>query len=178
MSANQLEMNLLRHFQAAQNPFGRFLLNLHFQLRRTEWFLRNYANPVAKRALDIVVSAVLLGLLTPLFTLIALLVKLEDGGPVFFAQKRVGRNGREFKMFKIRSMCMDAEQKLKDLLAKNQHRDGVTFKIKDDPRITKVGKWLRKLSLDELPQLVNVLRGEMSLVGPRPPVPREVENTR
>ena len=102
------------------------------------------------------------------------LIKLEDGGPVFFSQTRVGQDGREFKMFKVRSMCLGAEQRLEDLLGKNKHRDGVTFKIKDDPRITRVGKWLRKFSFDELPQLYNVLIGDMSLVGPRPPLPREV----
>jgi len=121
-----------------------------------------------------VVSFLLLLLLSPLFALIGVAVWVEDGGPVFFAQTRVGQYGRHFKMFKVRSMCLDAEQRLKDLLAKNQHREGVTFKIKDDPRITRVGKWLRKFSFDELPQLFNVLRGDMSLVGPRPPVPREV----
>src|SRR5204862_718684 len=106
--------------------------------------------------------------------LIVLMVQIEDGGPVFFAQTRVGRFGREFKMYKIRSMCLDAEERLKELLGKNHHKEGVTFKIKDDPRITKVGKWLRKFSFDELPQFYNVLIGDMSLVGPRPPVPREV----
>src|SRR6185503_18126910 len=110
----------------------------------------------------------------PLFLLIYLLIKLEDRGPIFFVQTRVGQFGREFKMYKFRSMCMDAEQRLKDLLAQNQHKDGVTFKIKDDPRITRIGRWLRKFSLDELPQFFNVLIGDMSLVGPRPPVPREV----
>jgi len=99
---------------------------------------------------------------------------IEDGGGAFFSQTRVGQFGREFKMYKFRSMCLDAEQRLKDLLAKNHHREGVTFKLKDDPRITRVGKWLRKFSLDELPQFYNVLKGDMSLVGPRPPVPREV----
>src|SRR5262249_35712321 len=113
-------------------------------------------------------------LLSPLFGVIALLVWIEDGGSIFFTQIRVGQFGREFKMYKIRSMCLDAEQRLKDLLAKNQHTESVTFKLKDDPRITCVGKWLRKFSFDELPQLYNVVRGDMSLVGPRPPVPREV----
>jgi len=108
------------------------------------------------------------------FLLIGILVKLEDRGSVFFAQRRVGQFGREFKMYKIRSMCLDAEQRLKEVLANNHHKDGVTFKIKNDPRITRVGRWLRKLSLDELPQLFNVLIGDMSLVGPRPPVPGEV----
>src|SRR5262249_49182916 len=106
--------------------------------------------------------------------LIALCVWIEDGGSVFFSQTRVGKDGRLFKMYKVRSMCLNAEQKLKDLLAKNQHKEGITFKLKEDPRITRTGKWLRKFSLDELPQLFNVLIGDMSLVGPRPPVPREV----
>src|SRR5439155_14330426 len=100
--------------------------------------------------------------------------KLEDGGPVVFAQRRVGQFGREFAMYKFRSMCRDAEARLEVLLTRNQHAQGVTFKMKDDPRLTRVGRWLRKFSLDELPQLVNVLKGEMSLVGPRPPLPREV----
>jgi lipopolysaccharide/colanic/teichoic acid biosynthesis glycosyltransferase len=113
-------------------------------------------------------------ILTPLFLLITGLIKLEDGGPVLFVQTRVGKFGREFKMYKFRSMCLNAEDRLNELLAKNQHREGVTFKFKDDPRITRVGRWLRKLSFDELPQFYNVLIGNMSLVGPRPPVPREV----
>src|SRR6185369_13004357 len=83
--------------------------------------------------------------------------------------------GREFKMYKFRSMCLDAEARLKELLARNHHKDGVTFKIKDDPRITRVGRWLRKFSLDELPQFYNVLKGDMALVGPRPAIPSEVE---
>lgn len=165
---------LLQQYESAQSAFGRLLLHLHVQQRRLHagWLAEGSAT--LKRAFDIVVSFILLVLLSPLFLLIAVLVKLEDGGPVFFAQTRVGRYGREFKMFKVRSMCLDAEQRLKDLLALNHHKEGVTFKLKDDPRITRVGRWLRKFSLDELPQLYNVLLGNMSLVGPRPPVPREV----
>ena len=109
-----------------------------------------------------------------LFLLIAAINKLEDGGPVIYLQTRVGKFGQEFKMWKFRSMCLDAEARMRELLAQNQHREGVTFKLKNDPRITRIGKWLRKFSLDELPQFFNVLKGEMSLVGPRPPVPREV----
>jgi len=127
-----------------------------------------------KRTLDILASALMLILLSPLFALLALLVKIEDGGPVFFAQRRVGRIGREFKMFKLRSMSVNAEARLQEVLKLNQHEQGITFKLKDDPRVTKVGKYLRKFSLDELPQFYNVLIGNMSLVGPRPPVPREV----
>jgi len=165
---------LLRRYSAAQRPFGRFLLRLHVEHQRfrAQW-LRHGAS-FLKRSLDILVSSVALLLLSPVFVLIAVLVWLEDGGPIFFAQTRVGQFGREFKMYKIRSMCLDAEQKLKELLEKNQHKEGVTFKLKEDPRITKIGKWLRKFSFDELPQLYNVLIGDMSLVGPRPPVPREV----
>jgi len=127
-----------------------------------------------KRTLDIIASSAALIILSPLFLIIALLIKAEDGGPVIFAQTRVGKFGREFKMYKFRSMCMNAEQRLQELLAKNRHKEGVTFKIKNDPRLTRTGKWLMKFSFDELPQFFNVLEGSMSLVGPRPPVPREV----
>jgi exopolysaccharide biosynthesis polyprenyl glycosylphosphotransferase len=174
MTEEYLNQLLLRRLAAAQNPIGRFWLFLHFQQQRlrAEWLA--HSSDVFKRGFDIVVSLVILVLLVPLFSLIALLIWIEDGGGAFFSQTRVGQFGREFKMYKFRSMCLDAEQRLKDLLAKNHHRDGVTFKLKDDPRITRVGKWLRKFSLDELPQFYNVLKGDMSLVGPRPPVPREV----
>jgi exopolysaccharide biosynthesis polyprenyl glycosylphosphotransferase len=162
------------HHTYAQSLFGRLLLGFHFQCQRlhAEWLAHGTA--FLKRSLDIFAGMVLLVFCAPIFLLIAILIKLEDRGPVFFAQKRVGRFGREFKMYKIRSMCLNAEQRLKDLLARNQHQDGVTFKVKDDPRITRVGRWLRKFSLDELPQFYNVLIGNMSLVGPRPPVPGEV----
>jgi len=88
---------------------------------------------------------------------------------VIFSQTRVGKWGRLFRMYKFRSMCLDAEARLREILARNEHQQGVTFKMKDDPRITRVGKWMRRYSLDELPQLFNVLKGDMSLVGPRPP---------
>lgn len=129
---------------------------------------------VLKRVLDVGASLIALILFGPVFLLIALLIKCEDGGPAFFVQTRVGKFGREFKMYKFRSMRPGAEAQLQKLLAQNQHREGVTFKIKDDPRLTCVGKWLRKFSFDELPQFFNVLKGDMSLVGPRPPLPREV----
>jgi len=169
-----LAQALLQRFAVAQHWPGRCYLELgvHLQRLRAAWLSQGSA--WLKRGLDIVVSLVLLLLLSQLFGLIGLLVWLEDGGPIFFAQTRVGEYGREFQMFKVRSMCRNAEERLRDLLGQNHHKEGVTFKIKDDPRITKVGKWLRKFSLDELPQFYNVLRGDMSLVGPRPPVPREV----
>ena len=165
---------LLRRYGSTQSLPGRFLLNLHLEQQRLRAQWLAHGSTVLKRALDILASFICLTLLAPLFAFIALLVWIEDGGSIFFAQTRVGQYGRHFKMYKVRSMCLDAEQRLKELLEKNQHKEGVTFKLKDDPRITKVGKWLRKFSLDELPQLFNVLIGDMSLVGPRPPVPREV----
>jgi lipopolysaccharide/colanic/teichoic acid biosynthesis glycosyltransferase len=165
---------LLQRFAAAQTPWGRLFLNLQFQKQRLHARWLTDGAELMKRTVDIVAGAFALLLLGPLFMGIAVAVWIEDGGSIFFAQTRVGRFGRHFKMYKIRSMCLDAEARLKELLASNQHKEGVTFKLKDDPRITRVGKWLRKFSLDELPQFFNVLIGDMSLVGPRPPVPREV----
>ncbi|WP_368737775.1 sugar transferase [Bacillus sp. EB106-08-02-XG196] len=127
-----------------------------------------------KRLVDIVGSLCGIIFLGSLFLIIAILIKVEDPkGTVFFSQKRVGLNGKEFKMYKFRSMVSNAEEKLAELLKYNEI-NGAMFKMKDDPRITKVGKYIRKTSIDELPQLFNVLKGDMSLVGPRPPLPREV----
>ena len=171
---NSFDYSLMRRLEAAQKPWGRLWLNIHLaqQRLRAHWLARG--GGFLKRSLDIGLSLLFLILLSPLFAVIALAVWVEDGGPFVFAQTRVGQNGRQFKMYKIRSMCPDADQRLKELLEKNQLKEGVTFKLKDDPRMTRVGKWLRKYSFDELPQLYNVLIGDMSLVGPRPPVPREV----
>ncbi len=165
---------LLEHFATFESPWGRRRLKWYLARKRLLWRWTVNSAHALKRALDIIGSGTALVLLSPLFALIAIAIKLEDRGPVLFPQIRVGRHGREFRMFKFRSMRIDAEQRLKELLARNQHLHGVTFKIKDDPRITRTGKWLRKFSFDELPQFYNVLRGDMSLVGPRPPVPREV----
>jgi lipopolysaccharide/colanic/teichoic acid biosynthesis glycosyltransferase len=129
---------------------------------------------VTKRSIDIIGATLGIILLSFLFLIIAILIKVEDPkGAIFFAQKRVGLNGKEFRMFKFRSMVYNAEEKLQELLKYNEV-SGAMFKMKDDPRITKVGKFIRKTSIDELPQLFNVLKGDMSLVGPRPPLPREV----
>ena len=127
-----------------------------------------------KRIIDIVGSAVGLIILSIVFLVVAILMKIEEPkGPIFFSQTRVGKNQTNFKMYKIRSMCVDAEEKLAELLQHNEV-EGAMFKMKDDPRITKVGKIIRKTSIDELPQLWNVLKGDMSLIGPRPPLLREV----
>jgi exopolysaccharide biosynthesis polyprenyl glycosylphosphotransferase len=174
MSNEEMSMPILRRYGAAQSILGRNILYFHFQIQRLHAYWIAGGTALLKRTVDITLSTLLLILCSPVFLLIGILVKLEDRGSVFFAQRRVGQFGREFKMYKIRSMCLDAEQRLKEVLANNHHKDGVTFKIKNDPRITRVGRWLRKLSLDELPQLFNVLIGDMSLVGPRPPVPGEV----
>ncbi len=132
------------------------------------------AYTILKRSMDIFGAFLGILLLSPLFVFVAICIKLEDKkGPVFFSQIRVGKNGKEFKMYKFRSMVTDAEERLEQLLQYNEI-SGAMFKMKDDPRITNIGKFIRKTSIDELPQLFNVLLGNMSLVGPRPPLPREV----
>jgi len=127
-----------------------------------------------KRFFDIVLSATVLCVLFPLLLLVALAIKVTSPGPIIFKQIRVGRFGRHFRFYKFRSMYIDAEKRKQALLSQNQSADGVLFKLKRDPRITVIGRFLRKSSLDELPQLVNVFLGDMSLVGPRPPLPEEV----
>ena len=129
---------------------------------------------IIKRAFDIVFSAAVLVVFCWLFAIVAALIKIDDPkGPVLFKQERVGKDGKTFQMLKFRSMCVDAEDRLAELKELNE-KTGPVFKIAEDPRITRVGKWLRKLSLDELPQFVNVLRSDMSIVGPRPALPAEV----
>ena len=128
-----------------------------------------------KRGFDILASGVALVLLSPLFGILTVKIKKEDGGPAFYSQTRIGKNGKPFKMWKFRSMIVNADKMVKQLEEQNEI-DGAMFKIKDDPRVTKIGHVIRKYSLDELPQLWNVLKGDMSLVGPRPPLPMEVED--
>jgi len=135
-------------------------------------------NSKLKRVIDVLGSLSALAALSPLMVGTALIIKGQDGGSVLFRQKRVGTMGKPFYMLKFRSMRMGADAMKASLLAENQHKEGVTFKIKDDPRITRFGKFIRKYSIDELPQLLNVLKGEMSLVGPRPAVPSEVAQYR
>jgi exopolysaccharide biosynthesis polyprenyl glycosylphosphotransferase len=172
MNEHELNAALIQRYEAIFSHPRR--LELKTRIQR---FLGNTfrgATAQWKRDFDIVGSLGLIVLSFPMLLLIALLIKLEDRGPVIFRQTRVGKNGRLFQMFKFRSMCRDAEQKMAELLEFNEHKNGVTFKIKEDPRVTRIGKYLRKYSLDELPQFFNVLCGDMSLVGPRPPVPGEV----
>lgn len=147
----------------------------NYNTKKYIWELSLVLKEFVKRFIDIVSSSVLLVLFTPLFLLIALIIKLTSKGNIFFIQDRVGLNGKIFQMYKFRSMVVDAEELKEKLLEQNQSKDGVIFKIVDDPRITKIGKFIRKTSIDELPQLLNVLKGQMSLVGPRPPIIEEVK---
>lgn len=143
------------------------------QINREQIESRNVYH-FTKRVLDVVLSMLGLIILSPVMIIIAYKIKSEDGGPILYKQVRIGKNGCKFKMYKFRSMVINADRLLEKL--KNQNEvDGAMFKMKHDPRITRIGHFIRKHSLDELPQLVNVLRGDMSLVGPRPPLPSEVE---
>ena len=135
---------------------------------------KNILYEVSKRTLDFMGSFLGLVILSPILLIVAILIKLESKGPAIFAQSRIGLNGKEFKMYKFRSMVQNAEE-LKEKLAKENEMSGPMFKMKNDPRVTKVGKFIRKTSIDELPQLFNILKGDMTLVGPRPSLPREVE---
>lgn len=144
------------------------------RIKRLRWRIIIGLSLSIKRLLDIFGSLFALLLFSPIFLITAIAIKLDDRGPVFYKQVRVGKGGTLFDIFKFRSMVLNAEQIKETLTDQNQHSDGVTFKMKQDPRITKPGKWIRRLSIDEFPQFLNVLKGEMSLVGPRPPVPREV----
>ncbi|MFT7462532.1 MAG: lipopolysaccharide/colanic/teichoic acid biosynthesis glycosyltransferase, partial [Pseudohongiellaceae bacterium] len=149
-------------------------MRLRFVIMRTAWFTVLGGTRVLKRFLDVAGSAVLLFVLAPLFAAVMLAIRLESPGQVFFAQTRVGRRGRLFTMYKLRSMFLDADARKGEMTEQNEMDGGVTFKMKSAPRITKVGRIIRKLSIDELPQLWNVFKGDMSLVGPRPPLPSEV----
>lgn len=130
---------------------------------------------VSKRIFDLVVASIALVLLVPIIPLIVVMIRLDTPGPVFFRQERVGKNGRSFKFYKFRSMHTDAERRRREVESMNE-QDGPVFKVKSDPRVTSVGKFLRRSSLDEIPQIFNVFKGDMSVVGPRPPLPSEVEH--
>ena len=146
----------------------------NIQLRMVLWHITIRSSVFFKRLMDIVLAVLAVILGSPVFLITALLVKLTSPGPIIFSQVRVGRFGRHFKFYKFRSMYIDAEARKAELLKHNESGDGVIFKMKRDPRITPVGRFIRKFSIDELPQLFNVILGDMSLVGPRPPLPSEV----
>lgn len=154
----------------------RLNISQSLRIKKAAWRLRFLINFKLKRIVDIVISVLALIVLSPLLVLVAALIKLDSKGDVFFKQVRIGLHGKPFRMWKFRSMVCDAEQRRSSLEDCNEMASGVLFKIKHDPRITTIGAFIRKTSIDELPQLINVLRGEMSLVGPRPPLPNEVRD--
>jgi exopolysaccharide biosynthesis polyprenyl glycosylphosphotransferase len=168
------DKEVVEYWQKASTTRGRIGISMRLWIKRQLWRVVVGSSMFLKRVIDVTASFFGLLALSPVFATTAILIKLEDGGPLFFKQTRVGLRGRTFGMWKFRSMVVNADALKDKILAQNEMKGGVTFKMKDDPRITKVGKWIRKFSIDELPQLMNVLNGAMSLVGPRPPVPREV----
>ncbi len=145
------------------------------QLKIWVWAMTVKGTYAVKRFFDLFLSFWILLFLSPLLFATAVWIKLDSPGPLIYRQLRVGLNGRQFNFYKFRSMYVDADRRLAEILAKNESGDGVIFKMKHDPRITRAGRFIRKFSIDELPQIFNVILGDMSLVGPRPPLPREVD---
>lgn len=146
--------------------------NMDLELNQ-EKINKQYGYRILKRSFDIIASAIGLIVLSPVFLIVAIAIKCDDGGPVFYDQIRVGKNGKKFRMYKFRSMRVSAENEIEEL-KEHSEVDGAMFKMKNDPRVTRVGKFIRRTSIDEFPQLLNVFLGQMSIVGPRPPLPREV----
>ncbi len=165
---------LYTKYAAGGLTIARWRLRSRYWFKRISWLLVVEGTRGLKRLIDIIGSAIGLFLLSPILLITALLIKIEDGGPVFFSQPRVGKWGKIFKMYKFRSMVQNADNLKKDLMKYNE-AGGTIFKMKRDPRITRVGRVIRKLSIDEMPQLLNVLKGDMSLVGPRPHPVEEVK---
>jgi exopolysaccharide biosynthesis polyprenyl glycosylphosphotransferase len=169
---SDLKSELLHRY--SRLPFFKGQISLRLQLKRLLWLTVIRGAYLVKRLIDIIASILLLVLLLPLFVTIMLLIFLSSPGPVFYKQTRVGRWGKLFTMWKFRSMYCDADARLREIMAQNEMTGGVIFKMKNDPRIIPIGRFIRKASIDELPQLWNVLKGDMSLVGPRPALPSEV----
>lgn len=151
-----------------QNRMQRTRLSFRASFRRLTHRWSTTLGTSSKRSTDVILSIMALICLSPLFALVAIAIRLDSPGPIFYQQQRAGYRGRAFSMWKFRSMCVDAEKLREQLEAQNEIADGVTFKMRNDPRVTRVGRFIRKYSIDELPQLFNVLRGDMSIVGPRP----------
>ncbi len=147
----------------------------HANMKIKAWNFTVKSTYVVKRAIDILASIAFLVFFSPLFIFTAIWLKLDSPGPLIYRQVRVGLNGRHFNFYKFRSMYIDADARKAALERENESKDGVIFKMKNDPRITRCGRVIRKYSIDEMPQLINVLLGDMSLVGPRPPLPKEVD---
>ncbi len=171
----ELLNDVMNKFESRQSGFARLQFLIRMAVKRFVWTVTIGSTYFIKRVLDVVVSLLALIMLSPLFLITWLAIKVEDPGPSIYIQNRIGKWGKTFAMYKFRSMVMNADALKDQLLKQNESEAGVIFKMKNDPRITRTGKIIRKLSIDELPQLVNVLKGDMSLVGPRPPVQREVD---
>lgn len=149
---------------------------IRLRLKMVVWHSTLIIAYATKRLMDIIISSSAIIALSPLMIAVAFGIKFESKGPIIFKQVRVGKNGRHFDFYKFRSMRISAEAEKLKMFSKNESKDGVIFKMKKDPRVTRIGSFIRKFSIDELPQLFNVLEGSMSLVGPRPPLPSEVQN--
>jgi exopolysaccharide biosynthesis polyprenyl glycosylphosphotransferase len=171
---NILKEQLFNRYAKGGTWFAGIRASTYFIFKKYSWQFVIGSALILKRLLDIIISIIMLIILSPLFMLTALVIRIDDRGPVIFSQTRVGRKGKRFTIYKFRSMEVRAEEK-KDHLMDLNESGSIIFKIKEDPRFTRIGKIIRKTSIDELPQLWNVLKGNMSLVGPRPPVPNEVE---
>jgi exopolysaccharide biosynthesis polyprenyl glycosylphosphotransferase len=169
---SELQSELLRRY--SRLPYFKGSISFRLQFKRLLWLTVIRGAYLFKRLIDIVAAIILLIVLMPLFVLIMALIYLGSPGPVFYKQTRVGRWGKLFTMWKFRSMYPDADARLKEIMVENEMTGGVIFKMKNDPRIIPIGRFIRKASIDELPQLWNVLKGDMSLVGPRPALPSEV----
>ena len=174
MSLSPEDEEVAAYWSHASTARGRFTIRLRLAIKHLLWRGVVGGSVTIKRLLDIVASGCALIALMPVFAVVAILIKKEDGGQIFFGQPRVGYRGRLFRMWKFRSMVANADAMKAKLLTTNEMQGGVTFKMKNDPRVTKIGRFIRKYSIDELPQFWNVFQGDMSLVGPRPPVPKEV----
>lgn len=163
----------MAQLQRSDILFERHISNLEINSREVS-HEKSLSYRFLKRAIDVLASLIGLILLSPILIAVGVAIKIDSKGPIVYSQTRVGKNGKHFKMYKFRSMVVNADELLERLRDKNE-MDGPMFKIKEDPRITKVGKFIRNTSIDELPQLINVLKGDMSLVGPRPSLPKEVD---
>ncbi len=173
-SISNARRELLAQLPVPLSRAGVMRLRWSLRLKLLAWELSLGSVLALKRFLDLLVSGTALLMFSPVLLLVALLVYLDDPGPVFYTQTRVGQDGRLFPFYKFRSMRVGADKMKDQLIQQNESKDGVIFKMKNDPRITRVGKYLRRFSIDEAPQILNVFLGDLSIVGPRPPLPREV----
>ena len=164
----------VRLTQSVNNLKYKVFYVLKYRLRNLIWNLSIILGYTLKRGLDLLVILLFSPIFIPTFVIICIAIKIDSYGPIIFKQKRVGLGGKEFNFYKFRTMYQGSELELSNIYHLNESKDGVIFKLKKDPRVTRIGRWLRKTSMDELPQVFNVIKGDMSLVGPRPPIRDEV----